>query len=119
MLRQSSGILGMFLLQDDCGFETHKHLFLSILVSNEYHVRRNLNVSAIDYIIKYIYIFAQKFGTYIMPSRFPSAILFDRAKIFEPIGHPHPKTIIKRVSLCPESLLNFPRFPPEGMDDPY
>ena len=37
---------------------------LSILVSNEYHVRKNLNVSAIDYIIKYVCIFAQKFGTY-------------------------------------------------------
>ena len=27
-LGQSSGILGMFLLQDDYGFETHKDLFL-------------------------------------------------------------------------------------------
>ena len=37
---------------------------LYILVSNEHHVRKNLNVSAIGYIIKYVYIFGQKFGTY-------------------------------------------------------
>ena len=78
---------------------------LSILVSNEYHVRKNLNVSAIDYIIYYIFMCAQKFGI-LCCSDFH--LLFDQAKIIMSLlAIQNPKTIIKRMSLCSEfSFLN-------------